>query len=76
MKTILIIFLSLLAIWIFFLFVFRIKLIRKQDQEIKKLNERIFEKDDFIVELIRKYGNPKEGVEFLNKLKSKLNQDE
>ena len=76
MKIAIIIFLSLLAIWIFFLFVFRIKLLKKQDQEIKKLNERIFEKDDFIVELIKKYGNPKEGVEFLNKLKDKLNQDE
>lgn len=75
MKIILIVILSLLAIWLFFRFLFRIKLIKKQDQEIKKLNERIFEKNDFIVELIRKYGNPKEGKEFLNKLKTKLKSE-
>ena len=75
MKTILIVFLSLLALWLFFRFFFRIKLIKKQDQEILKLNLRIQEKDDFIVELIRKYGNPKEGKAFLNKLKTKLKSD-
>ena len=39
-----------------------------QDQEIKKLNERIWEKDEFIVTLIKKYGNPKEGAKFLKDL--------
>ena len=43
-----------------------------QDQEIKKLNERIWEKNDFIVTLIKKYGNPKEGAEFMKDLKTKL----
>ena len=46
--------------------------VMEQDQEIKKLNERIHEKDDFIVTLIKKYGNPKEGAEFMKDLKTKL----
>lgn len=47
----------------------------EQDQDIKKLNERIHEKDKFITELIKKYGNPKEGAAFLNKMKSKLKSE-
>ncbi len=75
MKIILIISLIVFAALTLGRYFLSIKLIRKQDQEILKLNLRIQEKDDFIVELIRKYGNPKEGKEFLNKLKTKLNPD-
>ena len=75
MKIAAFIFLYLLIVFILLRFLFILKLIKKQDQEILKLNLRIQEKDDFIVELIKKYGNPKEGKAFLNKLKTKLNQD-
>jgi hypothetical protein len=47
--------------------------ILRQDLEIKKLNEQLQDKDKFITQLIRKYGNPKEGAEFLKKIKTKLN---
>ena len=73
MKIAAFIFLYLLIVFILLRFLFILKLIKKQDQEILKLNLRIQEKDDFIVELIKKYGNPKEGKAFLNKLKTKLN---
>ena len=75
MKIIVIVSLCVFGLLALARYIYRMKLIRDQDQEIKKLNLRIQEKDDFIVELIRKYGNPKEGKEFLNKLKTKLNSN-
>ncbi len=75
MKTLIIVLICLLALWTFTRFFFRMKLIKDQDQDIKKLNERIHEKDKFITELIKKYGNPKEGAAFLNKMKSKLKSE-
>lgn len=63
MKIILIVSLCAFVLLALARYFYRAKLIKDQDQEIKKLNLRIQEKDDFI---------PKEGKEFLNKLKTKL----
>jgi len=48
--------------------------ILKQDKEIKKLNESLQDKDRFIIELIRKYGNPKEGAKYLDDIRNQINQ--
>lgn len=64
-----------LSIYLILRAIFRIKLVKDQDQEIKKLNARIFEKDQFIIDLIKKYGKPEEGVKFMNNLKNQINND-
>lgn len=49
-----------------------VKVLDRGNKEIKKLNQQIQEKNEFIIELIEKYGNPEEGKKFINDIKKKL----
>ena len=72
MKIIVIVSLCIFGLLALARYVYRMKLIRSQDQEIKKLNAIIFEKNDFIQELIHKYGVTPENMK---KIKAKLRKE-